>query len=273
MLNAFIINFLWIILGYLIGSINFSIILSKKSPQKIDIKKVGSGNAGATNFARAFGLKYGLVIFILDASKSFWFGFLAGLLQRNVEAFNLLIPQMCLISVIVGHIFPVWFHFKGGKGAATLLGMIASISLFLAIIGTVLFFIIFWFTRYISLGSILVPYFLVAFSFLCQYWYFFDSVIWYQPFWVSPVCLLIGTMIVTVSHRENIIRLIQKKESKFEIKWTLQEKNKEENNNKEIVQEVVEQQEKNEIVENDSFIKVNDQVENKSIIDQAIEQN
>lgn len=267
MLNAFIINFLWIILGYLIGSINFSIILSKKSPQKIDIKKVGSGNAGATNFARAFGLKYGLVIFILDASKSFWFGFLAGLLQRNIEAFNLLIPQMCLISVIIGHIFPIWFHFKGGKGAATLLGMIASISLFLAIIGTVLFLIIFWFTRYISLGSIIVPYFLVGFSFLCQYWYFIDSVIWYQPFWVSPVCLLIGAIIITISHRENIIRLIQKKESKFEIKWSLQ------NKNKKIDNEIVDQQEQNKITKNDNFIKTNGQIESKSIIDQAIEQN
>lgn len=263
MLNVIIINFLWIVLGYLIGSINFSIILSKKKSKDIDIKKVGSGNAGATNFARIFGLKYGILIFILDASKSFWFGFLTGCLQRNFEPFNSLIPQLCLISVIVGHIFPVWFKFKGGKGAATLLGMIASISMLLAIIGTILFFTIFWFTRYISLGSIVVPYLLFALSFLCQYWYHIDSVIWYQPFWVSPICLLIGSSIVTISHWKNIVRLIQGKESKFEITWDKSNKN----NKKQIINSSFDEIQ-NDLELTDNLIKN----ETKSVIDQALDQ-
>ena len=115
MLEKVLFNLLWIIVAYLIGSINFSIIFTKNNKNKKNIKEVGSGNAGATNAARVYGFKFGLCIFILDASKSFWLGFILGLLQRNVEAFNVIIPQLCLIFVIIGHTFPLYFNFKGGK--------------------------------------------------------------------------------------------------------------------------------------------------------------
>ncbi|MBD5423454.1 MAG: glycerol-3-phosphate 1-O-acyltransferase PlsY [Mycoplasma sp.] len=218
MWNAFVVNLLWIIVGYLIGSINFSIILTSNNPKKKNIKEVGSGNAGATNAARVYGIKFGLLVFILDASKSFWYGFILGILQNNLEPFKSIIPQVCLISVIIGHVFPIYFNFKGGKGAATLLGMIASISLLLAAIGAIIFIAIVWYTRYVSLGSIVVPYILVIISFFCKSWNHFDSVIWYGDFWINPLCLFIGSSIVTASHWKNIANLINKTESKISFK-------------------------------------------------------
>ncbi len=213
-----IVNISWIILAYLVGSINFSIILSKFKHEKKDITKVGSGNAGATNAMRTYGFRFGLVVFILDTSKSFWLGFTMGLLQRNYEAFSGLIPQMVLLFVIIGHIFPIYFKFKGGKGAATLLGMIASISIFLAMIGAVLFIALVWYTKYVSLGSITIPYIIAALAFLCPFWNHIDTTIIYGAFWLNPICLFIGSAIVAARHWQNVIRLLNGTESKISFR-------------------------------------------------------
>ncbi len=272
MLEKILFNFLWIIVAYLIGSINFSIIFTKNKKNMKNIKEVGSGNAGATNAARVYGIKFGVCIFILDASKSFWLGFLLGLLQSNVTAFNVIIPQLSLIFVIIGHIFPIYFNFKGGKGASCLLGMIASISLFIAAIGTIIFFIIVILTRYVSLGSIIVPFILALLSFLCPYWHNIDSTITNQIFWFSPLFLFIASIIVTLSHWQNIGRLIHKKESKIQfinknqkikkfyenkLKINLVNKNKLEKNQKNKIH-------------THSIIPDLDSNENNSIIDDAI---
>ncbi len=272
MLEKILFNFLWIIVAYLIGSINFSIIFTKNKKNMKNIKEVGSGNAGATNAARVYGIKFGVCIFILDASKSFWLGFLLGLLQSNVTAFNVIIPQLSLIFVIIGHIFPIYFNFKGGKGASCLLGMIASISLFIAAIGAIIFFIIVILTRYVSLGSIIVPFILALLSFLCPYWHNIDSTITNQIFWFSPLFLFIASIIVTLSHWQNIGRLIHKKESKIQfinknqkikkfyenkLKINLVNKNKLEKNQKNKIH-------------THSIIPDLDSNENNSIIDDAI---
>lgn len=217
MMFAVLNNILWIILAYLIGSLNFSIILTKLTHKK-NIKEVGSGNAGATNAMRAYGIKFGLTVFILDASKSYWFGFALGAIQKNYEAFNSLIPQLILIFVILGHIFPIYFGFKGGKGAATLLGMIASISLFLAIIGAVIFITIVYFTKYVSLGSITVPYILALLAFLCPYFNGIDTTINYTYIWYNPLFLFIASVIVASCHWQNIMRLLSGTESKLSFK-------------------------------------------------------
>lgn len=232
MLVDVVINLAWIVLAYLIGSINFSIILTKFSKNKKNIKEVGSGNAGATNAMRSYGFRFGLLIFILDTSKSFWLGFVMGLLQSKTESFNSLIPQMVLLFVIIGHIFPIYFKFKGGKGAATLLGMIASISLFLAMIGTVLFLLIVGFTKYVSLGSVVVPYALGATAFALPYFNYVDTVIKYGPFWLSPVCIFIGSLIVALSHYKNIIALLNGNERKTDILSIFKNKN---SNNETVV--------------------------------------
>lgn len=224
---VWVVNILWIIFAYFVGSINFSIILTSIDNTKKNIKEVGSKNAGATNAARIYGMKFGILIFFLDTSKAYWFAFIAGLLQSHVSAFSSLIPQLVTIFVIIGHIFPIYFNFKGGKGASTLLGMIASISLILAAIGAILFITVVLLTRYISLGSIVVPYWLAALSFIHPYlngWY--DSCIHYGPFWLSPVMLFIACLVVTASHYQNITRLILGNENKARFTFIEKQKNK-----------------------------------------------
>lgn len=217
-------NILWCFFAYMIGSLNFSIILTKLT-KKEDIKKIGSGNAGATNALRSFGPKFGFLIFILDTSKSFWLGLVLGLLQKNVYAFSGLIPQLILLFVIIGHILPIYFKFKGGKGAATLLGMIASISMFLAIIGAIIFILIVWITKYVSVGSITVPYILAAISFVCPQFNGVDTTIIAEPFWYNPLFLFIGAAIVAGSHWQNIIKLAEKRESKISLDLFKERKN------------------------------------------------
>lgn len=213
-----LINIIWIIFAYLLGSINFSIILTDLSKEKQHIKTVGSGNAGATNAMRTYGIKFGILIFILDSSKSFWFAFLAGTLQNKIGAFYDLIPQLATIFVIIGHIFPIYFKFKGGKGAATNLGFIASISVLLAAIGFILFVSIVVYTKYVSLGSIVVPFMLASLSTIHPFlngWY--DSAIHYGPWWISTLFLFVASLIVTISHYKNIIRLIKREERKISL--------------------------------------------------------
>lgn len=227
MTNTIIINILWILAGYFVGSINASIIITTLSKDKEHIKTVGSKNAGATNAMRSFGWKFGLLIFFLDTSKSYWFALTLGLLQTKVSAFSSVIPQLATVFVIVGHIFPIFFKFKGGKGAATLLGMISSISLILAAIGAFLFFLVIFITKYVSVGSIVVPYWLASLSFIAPYfngWY--DSPIHYGPYWVSPLMLFVGCIIVTLSHYSNIIRLIKKEERQLSFSFIERQKTK-----------------------------------------------
>lgn len=201
--------------AYFVGSINFSIILTKFSKDKEDIKTKGSGNAGATNAVRAYGWSFGLLVFFLDTSKAYWFAFILGFLQKNNPAFSTTLPQLITLFVIVGHIFPIFFDFKGGKGAATNLGMISSISILLALIGAIIFILMVGITRYVSLGSVVIPYGLAAMSFIPIFNGWYDSMISAGPFWLTPVCLFIASLIVSISHRQNIINLIQRKERKI----------------------------------------------------------
>ena len=219
MLVAALFNLLWMFLAYLIGSVNFAILLTNLK-KKTNIRTLGSKNAGATNALRLYGWKFGLLVFILDTSKAFWLAVFLGLLQTYVQAFEMVIPQLAVLFVIIGHIFPIFYDFKGGKGAATLLGMIAAISLLLALIGAILFFTVIFLTRYVSVGSITVPYFLVLFSLINPYlngWY--DSAIHYGPYWVSTIILLIGSFIVTLTHLPNLQRLMMHKENKLQFNF------------------------------------------------------
>ena len=156
------------------------------------------------------------------------------MLQRYVGAFSGLIPQLCLVFVIIGHIFPIYFGFKGGKGAAALFGMVSAISLILATIGIIIFSIIVYYSKYVSLGSIITPFILVFVSFLIPFWNHFDSPINYGPFWLTPLLLFVSWIIVASSHWQNIIRLIQKKENKTSLKILLSKEKAKKTNTQEI---------------------------------------
>lgn len=221
-------NILLIFIGYLIGSVNFSIIFSKKF-KKEDIREKGSKNAGATNIARNYGMKLGLYVFFLDVSKSFWFGIIIAFMRDNILFFEGIITQLALLFVIIGHVFPIFFKFKGGKGATTNLGMIASLNIVLAIIGAVIFFFILFRWKIVSLGSIIPPFIIVFFMLIP---WMNSSVVafvgyseFYQPipfsfegaWYLSFLFLFLAALIILYTHRLNIKRLILKKESVFDF--------------------------------------------------------
>ncbi|MGL5438116.1 MAG: glycerol-3-phosphate 1-O-acyltransferase PlsY [Metamycoplasmataceae bacterium] len=224
-------NWIWTtlvfgILGYLIGSINFALLITSHSKSKQNIRELGSGNPGATNAMRTYGVKFGAFIFFLDVSKAYWFAFMLGAFQKYIPFFQTpengipqILPQVATIFVIIGHIWPVYYKFKGGKGAATLLGLICSISVFITMIGTCIFLIIVISSKYVSLGSIVAPSLISPLAFMCPLWDFMDSMIQMPNYsWLSFVSILASSILVIIAHWKNIVKIIQKKENKLSFK-------------------------------------------------------
>lgn len=225
MTNAILSNLIWAVIGYLIGSINFSLILTLNSKDKVKISELGSGNPGATNALRNYGWKFGLLIFLLDVSKSYWFTFIGIVLLKFVPFFDSLLVQLISLSVIIGHIFPIFFKFKGGKGAATNLGVIASISLIVSIIGFLIFFAIVFSTKYVSLASMVAPFLIAPLTFVPQLNGWYDSYLHGtfvdgsgSLYWLSFLTVMIAAVIIVLSHIPNIKKLIKGTETKTTLK-------------------------------------------------------
>lgn len=215
-------NIIWIIIGYLIGSVNFSILITSKSKNKENISNLGSGNPGATNALRNYGWKFGLLIFLLDVSKSYWFTFIGLTLLRWVPFFDQLYVQAISLFVILGHIFPIFFKFKGGKGAATNLGLISSISLILAAIGFVIFFIIIFTTKFVSAASFISPLILAPLTFIPELNGWYDSFFYGTSlngfsslYWLSFLSLIIAALMIVFSHMSNIKKILSGTETKM----------------------------------------------------------
>lgn len=208
-------NFLWLILAYFVGSISFSMIFSKGK-----VLKHGSQNAGATNTLRTMGWKIGLLVFILDTSKAYWFLFLTSLIVRYSDDFSSLMVPMLGVGIIVGHIYPIYYKFKGGKGAASILGVFSYVSLLLSIIGAIIWIVALFFTRMVSLASLLGSWILAFLSFAHPYlngWG--DSMIpSATPWWITTISLFICVVLVTIAHRSNIKRIVHKNENKINFK-------------------------------------------------------
>jgi glycerol-3-phosphate acyltransferase PlsY len=186
-----------VIFSYLLGSISFSYLLSK-GIKGVDIRKVGSGNAGATNISRVLGLKFAVLVLFLDALK----GLIVILLASHLTTESRLI-LLCGGTVIIGHNWPVFFNFKGGRGAATTLGVFFGLAPIPTLFVFLLFIIIILLTRYVSLGSIIGAIAIPVAMLLLHYPrdYFIFGLL---------VCLLL-----LWRHFSNIKRLIQGKESKL----------------------------------------------------------
>ncbi len=183
-------------ISYLMGSIPFGLILTKVFLKK-DIRKIGSGNIGATNVLRTGNKIIGYLTLILDVIK-------AAIPVLYIK-FNF--PELVYISSLsafIGHVFPIWLKFKGGKGVATYVGILFSINYFLGIIFVVSWLIIFFISKYSSLGSILSSLIIPIFIFL-------NSSYENQYFFIILFVLILYT------HRENVKRLINKEESKSKI--------------------------------------------------------
>ena len=194
----------WIaVAAYLLGSIPFGLVFVKVTSGK-DIRLIGSGNIGAANVTRNVGLAVGALTLLFDAGK----GYLAVWLAERWTHGNGRWMMAAAVAAVIGHIFPVWLGFKGGKGVATTFGVFLPIVPY-AVLGAVAFWIlvvIFW--RYSSLGSI------VAMATLPVLVYFF-----YAPHHAPPDHVLWGTILVSVlvlwKHRANMRRLIAGEESRL----------------------------------------------------------
>jgi len=199
---------LFILLAYLIGSIPTALLISK-SFFGIDIREYGSGNAGATNTFRVLGAKRGSFVMVGDVLK----GVIATSLYILVPYYvhnewdrtNLMVGLG--LAAVLGHIFPIWADFRGGKGVATLFGMILAIQPLVAVCCVGVFLIVLYLTRFVSLSSILAS---VAFAVLILF-IFNEKEPLYRAFAIAVALLVILT------HQKNISRLLRGSESKVPI--------------------------------------------------------
>lgn len=199
-----------IILAYLIGSIPTSVWIGRIF-YGVDVRKEGSGNAGATNTIRVLGPKAGIPVLVLDIFKG-WFAvyisnfFWDGTLTfPDLDDFELILAS----AAVLGHVFPIYVGFKGGKGIATLLGIGLALFPYGAMIAVAVFAITLMITGYVSLSSIVAS---VTFPFV-------ELLLLGNHEFLSMNILAIAVAIfVPLTHRKNIKRLLKGEESKFSIK-------------------------------------------------------
>jgi glycerol-3-phosphate acyltransferase PlsY len=199
--------FLLFLFGYLLGSIPSGYIISKA--KGVDIRTVGSGNIGGTNVSRTFGLKWGVIVGILDVLKGIIPAYLA-------TRFLTLEWQIALIAVapVLGHIFPVWLKFKGGKGVATAVGaLFVLLKLKYLLILLLIWLLVLIILRVMSVAS------LSAASFV-------PLMLW-NSFYLYPYLVLGFSLMALIwwAHRENIKRIKNKTEPKFKFKKSLEQQN------------------------------------------------
>ncbi len=185
-----------ILTSYLMGSIPFGLILTKIFLNK-DIRKIGSGNIGATNVLRAGNKIVGYLTLILDVLKA-----IIPIIYIKLNYPDLI--YVSSLSVFLGHVFSIWLKFKGGKGVATYVGILFCINYFLGIIFVISWLIIFIISKFSSLGSILS-------SLVIPIYIFLNSDYNNEYFFIIMFVLILFT------HRENVKRLINKEESKTKI--------------------------------------------------------
>ncbi|MGB5007300.1 MAG: glycerol-3-phosphate 1-O-acyltransferase PlsY [Ferruginibacter sp.] len=197
-----------IILSYLIGSIPTALIISRRF-FGIDIRDYGSGNMGATNTFRVLGSRYGTMVMVFDILKGMaavmLYNFLPFYVNNDLERTNLMLGLG--LSAVIGHVFPVFAGFKGGKGVATLLGMVLAIQPVIAVSCIGIFILVLFLTRYVSLSSILAA---IALP-ICVLWIWNENELLYRVF------ALIVAILVVVTHQKNIGRILRGVESRVPI--------------------------------------------------------
>jgi len=189
----------FLLLGYLLGSIPFGYLLVRATGGG-DIRKVGSGNIGATNVARTSGWAVGVATLVLDAAK----GFLAVWLTEHFSGANIRFMMYAGLAAILGHVFPVWLKFAGGKGVATALGVFCLLFPKAILVSLAVFIVVVVVTRYVSLGSILGA---IAFPIAA---YFLE-----HPDRIPLLLTSVITLLVVLKHHQNISRLLSGTENRF----------------------------------------------------------
>ncbi len=207
-------------IAYLLGSVPFGYLIVR-AKHGADVRQTGSGGTGATNVSRRAGKGAGVVTLLLDALKGAAAVLIASwivgvpILNEHIGSSVQLVDSYwwitaAAIAVIVGHMFPVWLGFRGGKGVATGVGVFLVLAP-LAVVGAgVIFLLLVWRTRYVSLGSIIAAASIPLF-------------VWLQHMLLRPVVpltpmivtALVGAALIVFAHRANIGRLVQGNESRF----------------------------------------------------------
>ncbi|MCX7986237.1 MAG: glycerol-3-phosphate 1-O-acyltransferase PlsY [Bacteroidales bacterium] len=192
-----------VILAYLLGSIPTSVWVGKIF-YGIDVREHGSGNAGATNTIRVLGWKAGIPVFLIDIAKGFVAVSLVGFTQFVPHSDSRILFQLVLgFAALLGHVFPIFANFKGGKGVATLLGVVLALSPIPALLAFGVFVVVLLISKYVSVGSMIAA---ISYALMI-------CLIFYSPLSLKIASLLMAVAVI-FTHRKNIQRLLNKTENK-----------------------------------------------------------
>lgn len=189
-----------VVIGYFLGSISSGVLLSKAIMKK-DIRTQGSGNAGTTNMLRIHGKGMALVTFLCDILKGVIAVYIGKWLVGGEVG-----GVLGVLGAVLGHNYPIFFGFKGGKGIATSFGSLLFVYPIQALLAFSVFLILVFITHYVSVGSIVAAFTLPALVILTTP---FDPIIW-------GIMAFLGTMVI-YRHKSNIVRLMQHKENKLDF--------------------------------------------------------
>jgi acyl phosphate:glycerol-3-phosphate acyltransferase len=200
-----------LLLAYLLGTVLGSLVLGRL--RGVDIRSMGSGNAGATNALRTQGKLFGLLVLIIDIAKGmlavWWLpGAMLPLIAIDPELSRQWLTVACGFAVIVGHVYPVWFDFRGGKGAATVVGVVAAMDFRLLIPLLLSWFVVLLLSGYVGLATMLSTVVLAA------------AVYIFEPHDVPLIvfCLAVAAFVI-YTHRSNIARMRAGKENRVRRLW------------------------------------------------------
>lgn len=192
------------LLAYLLGSIPTAVWIGK-SIYGIDVREHGSKNAGATNTFRVLGKKAGIIVLLIDVIKGVLAVVLPLFFLSNYQEHQTLVQLLTGVLVILGHIFPLFAQFRGGKGVATSLGIVIGIYPFAALISFGIFLLVFLSSRYVSLGAIVASFF---FPIIVVFVLKSDSI------YLNTFSIVLGATVI-ITHRKNIKRLLNGTENKM----------------------------------------------------------